>query len=207
MLLFDFDGTLVDSNGLWVEVDKIFLARRGAPYTREYYEGVAHTSLPQCAVFTREYLHLEESCQEIMDEWMELAADRYAHVTLKPYVREYLTRCQKAGERMVLFTACVPVHCQAALETHGLEHYFEQIIYTQQLGMEKKDPETFRRVAALLGTPPEECVLYDDSLAACTAAREAGMTVAGVYDHYLRDTMEALQKVCHRYIMDFGELL
>ena len=172
MLLFDFDGTLVDSNGLWVEVDKIFLARRGAPYTREYYEGVAHTSLPQCAVFTREYLHLEE-----------------------PYVREYLTRCQKAGERMVLFTACVPAHCQAALEAHGLEHYFEQIIYTQQLGIEKKDPETFRRVAALLGTPPEECVLYDDSLAACTAAREAGMTVAGVYDHYLRDTMEALQKV------------
>ena len=52
MLLFDLDGTLVDSNGVWVEVDKTFLARRGAPYTREYWEGVAHTVLSQCAVFT-----------------------------------------------------------------------------------------------------------------------------------------------------------
>ena len=93
MLIFDLDGTLIDSNGLWVEVDRTFLNRRGAPYTREYCEGVAHTILPNCAKFTKEYLHLEESCEEIIAEWMELAADRYAHVPLKPHVREYLNRC------------------------------------------------------------------------------------------------------------------
>ena len=65
MLLFDFDGTLVDSNGVWVDVDYEFLGRRGVPYTKEYYEGVAHTVLSQCAVFTKEFLNLEESCEEI----------------------------------------------------------------------------------------------------------------------------------------------
>ena len=46
MLIFDLDGTLIDSNGVWVEVDKTFLARRGAPYTKEYYEGaVSYTHL------------------------------------------------------------------------------------------------------------------------------------------------------------------
>ena len=35
MLIFDLDGTLIDSNGLWVEVYRTFLNRRGAPYTRE----------------------------------------------------------------------------------------------------------------------------------------------------------------------------
>ena len=39
MLIFDLDGTLLDSNGVWLEVDKTFLARRNAPYTKEYYEG------------------------------------------------------------------------------------------------------------------------------------------------------------------------
>ena len=35
MLLFDMDGTLIDSNGIWKEVDTEFLARRGLPYTKE----------------------------------------------------------------------------------------------------------------------------------------------------------------------------
>ena len=108
MLIFDLDGTLIDSNGIWVEVDKTFLSRRNAPYTPEYYQGVAHTILQNCAVFTKEYLHLEESCEEIIAEWMELAKDAYRSVPLKPYVREYLERCRSAGHRMAIFTACVP---------------------------------------------------------------------------------------------------
>ena len=61
MLLFDMDGTLIDSNGIWKEVDTEFLARRGLPYTQEYYEGVAHTIFPLAAKFTKEFCRLPES--------------------------------------------------------------------------------------------------------------------------------------------------
>ena len=87
MLLFDMDGTLIDSNGIWKDVDTEFLARRGLPYTQAYYEGVAHTIFPLAAKFTKEFCHLPESEEEIMAEWMELAKDNYAHVALKPHVR------------------------------------------------------------------------------------------------------------------------
>lgn len=46
MYLFDMDGTLIDSNDVWKDVDREFLARRGLPYTKAYYEGVAHTIFP-----------------------------------------------------------------------------------------------------------------------------------------------------------------
>lgn len=46
MLLFDMDGTLIDSNGVWKNVDREFLARRGIAYTHAYYEGVAIPSFP-----------------------------------------------------------------------------------------------------------------------------------------------------------------
>ena len=49
MLFFDMDGTLIDSNGVWKNVDREFLARRGLAYTHAYYEGVAHTILPLAA--------------------------------------------------------------------------------------------------------------------------------------------------------------
>ena len=184
MLIFDLDGTLIDSNGVWVEVDKTFLARRNAPYTKEYYQGVAHTTLYKCAEFTRDYLHLEESCEAIIAEWMDLVRDAYRHVALKPHVREYLDRCRASGRRMVLFTACVPEHCQAALDRHGLAPYFERVLYAQELGVEKNSPASFRHAAELLGVQPRECVLFDDSLAACKAAKAAGMTVVGVADDH-----------------------
>lgn len=208
MLLFDLDGTLIDSNGVWVDVDKTFLARRGAPYTREYYEGVAHTILPNCAIFTKEFLHLEESCEEIIAEWMELAAGKYGvEVPLKPHVKEYLDRCREAGHRMAVFTACVPEHCKAAMDHLGLTPYFERVIYAQELGVDKKDPEIFRRVAASLGVTPRQCVLFDDSLTACKAAKAAGMTVVGVYDDYFHDAAADMRELCDQYIRDFGELL
>mgnify|MGYP005760831393 FL=1 len=208
MLIFDLDGTLIDSNGVWVEVDKTFLERRGAPYTREYYEGVAHTILSNCAIFTKEYLHLEESCEEIIAEWMELAADKYGtQVPLKPHVKEYLDKCRDAGHRMAVFTACVPEHCRAAMARHGLEPYFERVIYAQELGVDKKSPAIFRKVAESLGVRPRECVLFDDSLSACKAAKAAGMTVVGVHDGWFSDTSVDMREVCDQYIRDFGELL
>ena len=70
MLLFDMDGTLIDSNGIWKDVDTEFLARRGLPYTQAYYEGVAHTIFPLAAKFTKEFCHLPESEEEIMAEWI-----------------------------------------------------------------------------------------------------------------------------------------
>ena len=88
MLLFDMDGTLIDSNGIWKDVDTRFLEKRGLPYTQEYYEGVAHTIFPLAAKFTKEFCHLPESEEVIMAEWMEMAGDIYAtDVTEKPGVR------------------------------------------------------------------------------------------------------------------------
>ena len=127
MYFFDLDGTLIDSNGVWKQVDRDFLAKRNMPYTHEYYEGVAHTALPMAAVFTKEYCKLEESCEEIIAEWMEMSRDMYAKVPLKPGVREYLEQCRANGIPMALVTSSVPEHCFTALKKQGLEDYFANV--------------------------------------------------------------------------------
>lgn len=207
MLIFDLDGTLIDSTGVWVDVDKIFLARRGFEYSKEYYDGVAHTILQNCATFTKEFLNLEESCEEIIAEWMELAKDAYDHVPLKPGVREFLDQCKASGERMALLTACVPEHCRTALKRHNLEPYFEQLILAQELNMDKKSPDVFLKVADMLGVKPEDCVLYDDSIEACKSAKKAGVKTVGVYDEHCSEDKEKLQEICDVYIRSFEELL
>ena len=207
MLLFDLDGTLIDSNGVWLDVDKVFLARRGYEYSQAYHDGVAHSILKNCAIFTRDFFGMEESCEEIIAEWMELAKNAYDTVPLKPHVREYLDRCKEAGHRMAVFTACVPEHCQTAIQNHGLEAYFEKIIYAQELGEDKRSPAIFRRVAEMLGVKPRECVFFDDSLTACKGAKAAGMTVVGIRDDYFTEAEADMRELCDQYIHDFGELL
>lgn len=208
MLIFDLDGTILDSNRIWQEVDKTFLSRRNLPYTQEYYQGVAHSILSDCAVFTKNFFQLEESCDDIIHEWLELAQDAYHSVPLKPYVREYLDICQYEEKEMALFTNCVPEHCKAALKHHGLEHYFGyNVVFAQELGVNKNSPECFRKAADALYIRPRQCVLFDDSLAACKAAKAAGMTVVGIRDDAFPNEQTDMREVCDHYINGFGDLL
>ena len=208
MLIFDMDGTLIDSNGIWRQVDEAFLAKRGYPYTREYYEGVAHTIFPMAAKFTKAYCHLEESEEEIMAEWMQMAGDAYAvRVPIKPGVRAYLDRCRTAGERMIVLTSSVPEHCRTALTHLDLMKYFEGVTLAHDLGLEKKDPALWRAAAEHYGVAPEDCTVFDDSLSACKGARAAKMRVVGVYDGFFAQDEAAMRGFCDVYIRSFEELL
>ena len=208
MKLFDFDGTLVDSNGVWVEVDNTFLARRGLTPTEEYEETVARSIFPVAAAYTREYYRLDDSPEAIMAEWEELARHHYAElVPLKPGAAELLDQCRREGKPMALFTACRRSLCRAALERFGLERYFDHVVYAEEIGLEKHDPQCFVRLSQLIGASPKDCVLLDDSPSNCATARAAGMEVVGVYDHYYAHRQEELAAVCHRYVRSLEELL
>ena len=207
MFLFDMDGTLINSNGVWKEVDREFLRRRGLEYTRAYYEGVAHTVFPLAAKFTKEFCGLSESCEEIMAEWMDLAKDAYAHVTVKAGVRAYLKQCKAEGRKMAVVTSSVPEHCYTALENLDLLKYFDGITFAQELGLEKKNPEVWLEAAKSSGERPEDCTIFDDSLAACQGARRAKMRVVGVYDGFFASDEREMRQFCDVYIKSFEELL
>lgn len=208
MQIFDMDGTLIDSNGIWKDVDTAFLAKRGLPYTKEYYEGVAHTIFPLAAKFTKAFCGLPESEEAIMAEWMDMAGDLYGtSVPVKPGVRAYLEKLRASGERMIVVTSAVPIHCRTALTHLALMPYFERIIFAHDLQLEKKDPQLWRLTAELMGVAPEDCTLYDDSVEACRGASAAGMRTVGVYDPYFAATEPEMRAVCDRYIRSFEELI
>ena len=207
MLFFDLDGTLIDSNGFWQEIDKIFLSRRNLPCTREYCQGVAHVTMPAAAEFTKSFCNLSESCETIIAEWMELAGGFYAGARLKSGVREYLESCRQRGESMSVVTSCAPEHCHAALEHTGLTAYFRQTVFAQNLGMEKDNPDLWRTAARMHHVSAPECTVFDDSVSACLGARSAGMRVIGVYDAGLEREQSALRNACDRYVRSFWELL
>lgn len=141
MYFFDLDGTLLDSNGIWLDIDIEFLGRRGiSPVPEDYTDYVTHHSAPDAARYTRERFSLPETPEEIMEGWMSMARSAYAHtLPLKPGVPAFLDACRRRGTRMAVLTSCMPPLCRAALEHHRLLDCFEAVYTTAELGIEKRD--------------------------------------------------------------------
>lgn len=208
MKLFDLDGTLIDSNGVWLQIDLDFLSRRSLPYTPEYSDTVAHSIFPMAARFTKDYFSLSESPEEIMAEWMAMAREEYARkIPLKPGAGEFVAREFRKGERLAIVTASVPELCALVLEHHGMAAFFDQIVFAQELGMEKRDPRFFSEAVKLLGVTAPECTMYEDAPENCAAAKAAGLTVVGVYDTFFAPAEPRMRGLCDRYILSFDELL
>ena len=208
MYIFDLDGTITDTNGLWLEVDDEFLARRGLRATPEYTDAVARSIYPIAAQFTRDYYRLPDAPESIMAEWDSLAQRHYRELApLKPGAAEFLRQCHGEGRPLALFTACRPSLCRAALERFGLRELFGRIVYAEELGLEKHDPVCFVKLSELVGAPLHECTLFDDSPDNCAAAARAGMDAVGVFDAFYAHRQDELKAVCRRYVRSFEELL
>lgn len=206
--VFDLDGTLLDSNGVWRWVDETFVGQYGLSLTDEYNEYVSHAIFPDAARFTKAYYGLSISEEAIMDSWYQLAYNAYAReLELKPNVLVYLKRCKAQGERMVLYTSSQPALCKAALEHHQITEYFEELFFAQELNLEKKYPASFTQLSQMLDEAPEHCLLLDDSPLACASAKSAGWQVIGVEDPFFAHRRTELISLCDRTIQDFSELL
>lgn len=206
--VFDLDGTLLDSNGVWRWVDETFIGRHGLKLTDEYNEYVAHAIFPDAAKFTKSYYGLSESEEEIMASWHKLAYNAYAsELKLKPGVAIYLNQCQSSGDRMVLYTSSEPSLCQAALEHHHITSCFDQLFFAQELRLEKKYPDSFLKLSDMLEESPQDCLLFDDSPLACCSAKAAGWQVIGVEDPFFAHHLDEMKTQCDCVIRGFQDLV
>ena len=209
MYFFDLDGTLLDSNGIWLDIDRDFLARHGiSPVPEDYTEYVTHHSFPEAAAYTRRRFGLDIPEEDICQAWLDMALEAYSHqLPLKPGAGEFVRRAHARGERCALLSSCMPELCRAALARHRLEGYFRQIIFVQELGLEKRNPEAFTRSLALLGAEAGDCTLFEDSPGACRAAQAVGIRAVGVFDPFYASYEAEMRGFCDRYITSFTGLL
>lgn len=198
MYFFDLDGTLLDSNGIWLDIDIEFLGLHGiSPVPEEYTEYVTHHTFQEAAEYTRRCFSLPLTPEEIVAVWHTMARDAYANtLPLKEGARDFLERANRAGIRCALLTSCMPSLCEAALRHHSLEPLLERVLTTTSLGADKRTPELFRRAAAACGEEPGNCVLFDDSPVYCAAAKEAGWQIYGVEDPIFEDRREEMAALC-----------
>ena len=181
--VFDMDGTLLDSMGMWVHVGDDFLAKLGIPDPDHLGAEVISMSMRQSVQFFREKFALPQSEEELMEAVDKMVEDQYFH-TLPPKAgaRELLDRLSREGVTLAVATATDRYLVEAALGRTGMLPYFSRIFTCGEVGLPKDDPAFFRYVAGQLGVRPEEMTVFDDALYAVRAAVAAGASVVGVED-------------------------
>ena len=78
-VLFDLDGTLVDSMWMWKDIDIEYLGKRGIALPESLQKDIEGMSLTETATHFKTRFQLPETLEEIKKEWMDMARDKYCH--------------------------------------------------------------------------------------------------------------------------------
>lgn len=206
--IFDMDGTLIDSMGIWEEIDREFLHKRGIEMPEELDKDIGHMSFYEAAVYFKERFDLKEGIEEIMAEWDEMAYYHYNHtIELKPGAMEYLQMLKDKDIKIGLATASSMKYIDAVLKKKEIYDYFEAISTVEEVKKDKSSPDIYIKTCEKLGIRPHECAVFEDIYVAVSSAKKAGMKVVGVYDEYAQHQMDDIKNKADMYIKDFYELM
>lgn len=208
-VIFDFDGTLADSMWVWDDVDRVFLAKRGIPFTEEFGEMIAVLGFELGAQFAIEHFGLDEDPNDIIEEWKQAAQDGYAtRVLLKPGALEYLRRCKDAGMPLAIATSLQRHLLEPALENNGVLGMFDAICVCDELQCGgKSNPTVYLEAARQLGVPAQDCAIFEDVATAARSAKQTGAYVVGVYDAHKQQATEELKTIVDLFVESYDELL
>ena len=206
--IFDLDGTLLDSLGVWGVVDRRFFERRGLKMPTDYQAAIKGLSFIDTARFTKRLLGLDESPEEIAMEWHRDVVNEYAlSVPLKPGAGEYLRRLSAKGVKLAVATTSREELFVPCLKRNGVHGLFSAFATTDETGEHKSTGRVYRLAAERLGLVPGDCVVFEDILSGITGAKNSGFRTVCVYDPVNRDEWEALRAASDFSITDFGRTL
>jgi HAD superfamily hydrolase (TIGR01509 family) len=180
-VLWDLDGTMIDSEPIWWEVERELFAENGGTWTQELAESLVGHNLRDSArhliaLFDRNDLDPDELVAD-----MVVRVERHfrAGVVWQPGVLRLLTELTAAGIPMAIVTASYRSLVEALL-THLPDANFRAIVSGDDVMNGKPHPEPYLNAAAALGVDPRECLAIEDSLAGAASAQAAGCYVLAV---------------------------
>ena len=182
-MIFDFDGTIANTSGLWHEVDLAFLSKRDLPFDPEYPQRLSALGFVDGAHYTIERYGLNESVEDICEEWTSMARELYrTRVRLRPGVERYINAIRELDVVCALATTNEPdvLH---SLRNVCVSELFQTCVYGVDVGRGKDHPDIFIEAASRVGVDPCDCMVFEDIPPAIRSAKRAGMLACGVRAH------------------------
>ena len=207
-VIFDLDGTLIDSMWVWKQIDKDYLARFGHELPDDLQETLEGMSFKETAEYFQKRFGIKDDIETINRCWNDMARDYYEHkVTLKPGVHEFLKYIKSKNIKTGVATSNSPELVKTVLTNLGVIDYFDAIHTSCEVEHGKPFPDIYLFVAEKLGVDPKKCYVFEDILPGIEAGKAAGMTVCAVYDEISHKELSVKIKAADMYFRGFDVLM
>lgn len=207
-VIFDLDGTLIDSMDVWNQVDIEFFKRRSMEVPEGYKKVISKMPFTAIAEYTKEKYNIKESAEEIIEEWHAIALEEYKYnVKLKDGAKEFIEKCKENGLKCTYATASADILCDTVLKANNVYEYFDSKAYVYEVDKDKSEPDVYLLAAERLNLNPQECIVFEDIIEGVKSAKKGGFTVCGVYDDSSAKDEKEIREFADYYISSFSELL
>ncbi|MDE7047505.1 MAG: HAD family phosphatase [Lachnospiraceae bacterium] len=207
-VLFDLDGSLVDSMGIWKEIDVEYLGRYHIPLPEGLQGEIEGMSFSETASYFKERFCIPEDVDQIKEDWNRMAWDKYTHqVPLKDGAREFVEYCRANGIRLGIATSNSRQLVENVMSVHGILDYFDTIVTGCDVEKGKPAPDVYLEAARQCRVDPERCLVFEDIIPGIMAGKAAGMKVCAVAYEYSRHQEQEKRHLSDYFIKDYLDIM
>lgn len=190
--IFDLDGTIVDSMGMWHDVTVRLLKEQGVGSPEEVFRETEPEPLSVMCRLLHERYGAPDGSETLRLRFLALVRDAYSHsVNIYPGCRELLQELRDAGVRLCVASSTSEPEVRCALEAQGVEGLFDFVLSADELGVSKERPDVYLEALRRLGTPMEATWVFEDSPFGLRSAHRAGFPTVCIFNGH-DDRDEAL---------------
>lgn len=207
-VIFDLDGTLIDSMKIWTKIDRKLLRENGVEnIPPDISDRVRKMTIEESAQYFIDEFRLKCTNEYIIKRIEDLVRIEYEeNILLKPYAAEFLDYLDEKKIPYGVATATYKGLAEAVLKRCGIWERMRFLLTEVEYPLGKKFPDIFLGGAERLGLEPEEVLVVEDSLHCIETAAKAGFITAGVYDEVSWNEQSLIADTADYYVRSLKEL-
>lgn len=206
-IIFDLDGTLLDSMPMWHELDRRFLSEYGIEAPPDISDIVKNMTIEQSSAYYAERFRLPVTAEQVADRIEQLAVDAYRYdLQLKNGAEALLSELHRRGIPCAIASVTYPKLLDAVLERLQIKSYFQTVMTPPEGANGKHTPVFYNAVLAEMGLKACETVVVEDALYAAETAQKMGFFTVGMKDDLAKEEWCGLEEICRLTIHDWTAL-